>query len=199
MSKAAKRILRRGILQKLEGLGPHDVKIQSRSIYEQLKQNPRFVSAGSVGLYMSTTNEADTTEAIKLCFQNKKLVFLPKCVEDPLTSSKYMEMLKVESIEEVLALKPAGPYGLKEPTSGENVMTSGVLDVLILPGVGFTEFGSRIGHGAGYYDKFLSQFHRDFGKVPFLIGLALTEQIVEEVPLEEHDWKLDLVIYPRRS
>lgn len=79
-----------------------------------------------------------------------------------------------------------------------------------MPGVAFTRQGGRLGHGMGYYDKFL---HEHFNKNPhrntdspqsiadkiaakktILLGLALKEQIVDEVPLDETDVLLDDIV-----
>lgn len=76
------------------------------------------------------------------------------------------------------------------------------LDLIILPGVAFTPCGNRLGHGMGYYDKFLTRFFEKHtkvqtsGKETMLIGLAFTQQIVDikELPMESHDYKLDLVV-----
>lgn len=67
-----------------------------------------------------------------------------------------------------------------------------------MPGVAFTKNGDRLGHGMGYYDKYL---HSYFNRFPnnnqhqtVLIGLAFREQIVEILPIDENDWKLDIVL-----
>lgn len=67
-----------------------------------------------------------------------------------------------------------------------------------MPGVAFTHNGDRLGHGMGYYDKYL---HAYFNRFPnsnqhrtVLIGLAFREQIVDNLPIDENDWKLDIVL-----
>lgn len=58
--------------------------------------------------------------------------------------------------------------------------------------------GDRIGHGMGYYDKYLSEyFHKhpnNFTHKTLLIGLAFQEQIVDDLPTDETDWNLDSII-----
>jgi 5-formyltetrahydrofolate cyclo-ligase len=70
--------------------------------------------------------------------------------------------------------------------------------MILLPGVAFTQKGDRLGHGMGYYDKFLSEY---FGKYPnssdhktHLIGLAFQQQILTDIPTDDNDYKLDLVL-----
>lgn len=69
--------------------------------------------------------------------------------------------------------------------------------MVVAPGVAFTKNGGRLGHGKGYYDSFfkkLTELQKD--RQAFKVGLALKEQIVDDVPLSEHDVLLDLVVYP---
>lgn len=88
--------------------------------------------------------------------------------------------------------------------------SSGGLDLILMPGVAFTQNGGRCGHGMGYYDKFLQEHfnknpHRQRDpsqsieqkltqKETVLLGLALNEQIVDEVPLDATDVLLDGVV-----
>lgn len=67
---------------------------------------------------------------------------------------------------------------------------------MITPGVAFTKAGGRLGHGKGYYDTFFNKLNAVQEKSAFKVGLAFREQVLDEVPLSEHDVKLDLVLYP---
>ena len=73
---------------------------------------------------------------------------------------------------------------------------AGGLDLILVPGVAFTREGGRCGHGMGYYDKFL---HRLFATgctrdQVSLVGLCFKEQLVESLPLDDHDVLLNQVI-----
>lgn len=71
----------------------------------------------------------------------------------------------------------------------------GGLDLVIVPGVAFTSNGGRLGHGKGYYDSFLHLLTKEQAHKPTTVALAFKEQIVEEVPLHEHDVKIDYILY----
>jgi 5-formyltetrahydrofolate cyclo-ligase len=68
-----------------------------------------------------------------------------------------------------------------------------LIDLVIVPGLGFTPSGFRIGRGMGFYDRFLAQ--RDF--IGLSCGLAFDEQIVEELPVLDHDMPLSMLVTDR--
>lgn len=68
-----------------------------------------------------------------------------------------------------------------------------------MPGVAFSRIGGRLGHGMGYYDKYLFNYFNRFpdrAKInkTFLIGLGFVDQIVDQLPLGPLDYPLDLVL-----
>lgn len=195
LAKAIKTQLRKSIKQRLHGVLAPSLATQSLLVLESLVAHPRFVNARSAALYMSMpTLELQTDALIKACFDLKKHVYLPRCVDRTPQRGHYLEMINVDTYEEVMALKPQGKYQIREPSTGIDVMDNGDLEIIIVPGVAFSRSGCRMGHGAGYYDEFLTRYVQKFGTRPYLIGVALSEQIVDEVPVEPHDWKMDSVI-----
>lgn len=195
LTKAIKTQLRKSIKLRLSNVLTQSLATQSLHVLESLKSHPRFVNARSAALYMSMPAlELQTDALIKACFDLNKNVYLPRCVEKTVHQRHYLEMIQVSSYTEVVALEPRGKYKLREPSTGADVMENGNLDLIIVPGVAFSRTGCRMGHGAGYYDEFLSRYLRKFGTRPYLIGVALSEQIEDEIPQEPHDWKIDTVI-----
>ncbi|KAG0681376.1 5,10-methenyltetrahydrofolate synthetase [Kluyveromyces marxianus] len=77
--------------------------------------------------------------------------------------------------------------------AGAGVETAG--QVILMPGVAFSKKnGARMGHGAGYYDDYITRHLHYTGKKPLLVGLALKEQLVDDVPVEEHDYTVDCLV-----
>lgn len=74
---------------------------------------------------------------------------------------------------------------------------SGGLDLIIVPGVAFTRDGKRLGHGGGYYDRYLQDYVKTTGRKPHLIAIAFNEQICKEIPTSELDHQVDLVLTER--
>ena len=83
----------------------------------------------------------------------------------------------------------SGTYGIIEPQGGEPCRV-GDIDVMVVPGVAFTNDGARLGRGKGYYDRYMSQ--PDFRA--YTIGVCFAHQIYDELPVEPHDCRIDRVI-----
>ncbi len=66
----------------------------------------------------------------------------------------------------------------------------GSIDVVIVPGVAFTEAGDRLGQGGGWYDRLLAEVRDDC----VAIGVAFDEQLVDELPTDEHARQVDVVV-----
>eukprot|EP01028_Stygiella_incarcerata_P011302 TRINITY_DN631_c0_g1_i3.p1 TRINITY_DN631_c0_g1~~TRINITY_DN631_c0_g1_i3.p1 ORF type:complete len:182 (+),score=43.74 TRINITY_DN631_c0_g1_i3:255-800(+) len=133
-------------------------------IIEELKKEPLFVESRRIGVYISTVMEADTTCLISdLLTSGEKTVFIPNVDGDQ------MDMLRVDDMDDY-AHFTLNRWGILEPPregieERENPFASEIpLDLLIVPAVAFTRDGHRLGHGKGYYDKFLEKYEKVFGK-----------------------------------
>ena len=86
-----------------------------------------------------------------------------------------------------------GPYGIREPDRANSVFVSPEeIDLVIAPCVGFDEQRCRLGHGAGYYDRFLP---RCTGAA--IIAAAFESQKLPAVVCEAHDLPMDTVVTER--
>jgi 5-formyltetrahydrofolate cyclo-ligase len=65
-----------------------------------------------------------------------------------------------------------------------------LLDVVVVPGLAFTSDGRRLGQGGGHYDRFLPRL-RDGCRT---VGTAFAEQLVDDLPTEDHDVRVELVV-----
>ena len=75
----------------------------------------------------------------------------------------------------------------------------GGLDLILMPGLGFTRSGDRLGRGKGYYDTYLEKYQKQFGKKPTTIALAFFEQICDTIPTTELDVPVDVVLFENKS
>jgi len=87
-----------------------------------------------------------------------------------------------------------GAYGILEPARSQIVpIEPNTIDLVIIPGIGFDKTGNRMGHGKGYYDRFLP-----LAKKAIRIGLCFEFQIKDQIPTEPSDQKVDYIITEER-
>lgn len=84
-----------------------------------------------------------------------------------------------------------GAWGLREPSLSLPEIPPQMLDVILCPGTAFTREGKRLGKGGGYYDRFLARLHP---KPPPCIGVTFAAFLLEEIPSEPHDVRMNLVV-----
>jgi 5-formyltetrahydrofolate cyclo-ligase len=79
---------------------------------------------------------------------------------------------------------------VREPSSAAELVPIEEIDVFVVPGLGFTRGGKRLGRGGGYYDFTLQAGPENSRRV----GLAFSEQMVDDLPTSENDVDMDLVV-----
>ena len=151
-------------------------KLQSAKILAALEAHPAFRAANTILLYHSLGDEVDTHTFIKK-WSSEKRILLPVVVGDDLE-------LRVYTGPEDLA---TGSYGIEEPT-GELFTDYAAIDFVAVPGVAFDHAGNRLGRGKGYYDRLLPRL------TAFKAGICFPFQLVEEVPAESFDIRMDTII-----
>ncbi|XP_003741135.1 probable 5-formyltetrahydrofolate cyclo-ligase [Galendromus occidentalis] len=110
-------------------------------------------------------------------------------------TSTFMEMIRLPSEREFDRLHLT-KWNIRQPppeVEWPEAIESGGLDIMICPGVAFTRRGHRLGHGMGYYDRYIARLSGS-AREPMLIGVAFDEQILEDIPCDETDVLLDKVI-----
>lgn len=161
--------------------------------------------ATAVCVYLAMPKgECDTTPLLDSLFAaGDKRVFVPRVEGD---SRHEMRMLHVPAAADLKSY-PRSKWGIPEPTDDqaatmEDGLASAAIDCVIVPGVAFDSRGLRMGQGKGFYDTWLtklSEARAARGLPPArTIGLALSENFVERVPVDAHDVPLDYVCLPDR-
>ena len=82
-----------------------------------------------------------------------------------------------------------GFKGIPEPQGGAEILPEAG-DIMLLPGLAFTLDGERLGYGGGYYDRYLAAL----AERPLCIGICFKEQLVESLPAEPTDQRVDLLL-----
>ncbi|MFN5191723.1 MAG: 5-formyltetrahydrofolate cyclo-ligase, partial [Burkholderiales bacterium] len=86
-------------------------------------------------------------------------------------------------------------WGIREPLASCAAVQLDIVDLLLVPGVAFDRRGHRLGYGKGYYDRLLPARR----PAALLAALAFDCQLVDEVPVSEHDVSIDLLITPSQQ
>ena len=176
-----KKRLRELLKQKRRILTKEQVAEQSAIILAHLEQLPSFVAAKAVLIYYPTHNEVDLLPLIKKYKREKTFLF-------PVVHRQSMDACPYEGN----AKMHRGQFNIPEPTTEPYKEP---IDLIILPGVGFDKHGNRLGQGGGYYDRFLAAGH----KQSVLVAVAYDFQLVEKVPTNRRDKKMDYIILPTKG
>jgi len=176
-----KPLIRRQLRQVLANMSDAERRAKSHAACALVAASPEFAQASSIMLYLSMPQELDTSPLALRCWQTGKTVVVPKVSWDQ------RRMLPVEITSLAVGLTTSG-LGVREPAQGVPFLVN-LIDLVIVPGLGFTASGHRIGRGMGFYDRFLAQ--SDF--VGLSCGLCFEEQIVEQLPVLDHDMPLSML------
>ncbi|AWB46821.1 5-formyltetrahydrofolate cyclo-ligase [Paenibacillus sp. CAA11] len=199
-----KKQLREEMIQLRAGISPERRSLQSAEAVRTCEMQvlaplrERLEASGqrlTVCTYVSFRDEPDTWPLILGCLQRGDRLLVPK-----IGSQRSLTLHEITGPED---LAP-GTWGILEPTAeipAYPVRGWADIDVAMIPGLAYDLRGGRIGFGGGYYDRFVEKLQalgQHEGKEPILAALAFEEQMIERVPMEDHDFQLDLVIMASR-
>lgn len=183
-TKELKKIIRREIKERKVAVSIEDRQQLSAKIQERLLEMEEVAQAGTILLYHSLPDEVDTGILLSRLSNRRggsKRVILPAVEGEYLLLKEY--------IPNEMA---AGYRDIAEPT-GEVCIDPSEIDLAIIPGVAFDSSCNRLGRGKGFYDRL----------IPYLsckkIGLGFDFQIVDNIPCEEFDRPLDMVLTQTRQ
>jgi 5-formyltetrahydrofolate cyclo-ligase len=177
-----KRSLRKTIREKLAAISPIVAHAKSMAACKRLLAQPEFVRAETIMAYLPLPDEVDITCIYLRGWQMDKTIAAPKLSWD----LRHMIPVKVTSLETGLTV---GLRGLREPSNGQPIPLE-MLDLVIVPALAFDRKGNRLGRGAGFYDRFLAS-PQYAGQT---VGIAFQEQLVDELPTQENDVPVHVLV-----
>ena len=181
-----KKEIRSTILKKRDSMLFSEVLEKSKRIKEQVFDMDEFKDAKNILFYVSYDNEVYTHEMIKESLEIKKQIVVPK------TDMKNHKILcsSLSQWDDLLV----GTYNILEPRQEcLNEVSLESIDLIVIPGIAFDYQGNRIGHGMGYYDRLLQKKIK-----AHCVGLAFEFQIVESIPIEHYDVKVEKIVTEKR-
>lgn len=158
---------------------------RSSTICQRFCSLPQYGNSSAVLVYMHFRDEVRTGALVTRLFEDGKQVVIPYCVGNEL------ELFRLADLKELAE----GTWGILEPkkelrSRAEKQVAPEELDLLAVPGVAFDRRGSRVGYGRGYFDRLLRQLRGD----AWSVGLAFECQLFDQVPMDEHDVPLDMIV-----
>lgn len=153
-----------------------DRLVRSVELWSRVGELPEFRAAATVMAFVGMGSEPDTDPLVARLRASGQRLLLPR-VEN--------RRLVVCDADGPMA---TSAFGVSEP-QGPAVDPS-IVEFVVVPGLAFTLAGARLGYGAGFYDRFLPTV----AGVPNA-GVCFTEQVVDELPVDEHDVLVDRVVH----
>ena len=177
-----KKKIRKDTLNLRRSLTKESVVLNSQRISDSIiKLN--LIKSKNTLLYMDFRNEVMTKQLIDYTINHFGSVLLPRVVDKELT------IHEIFSLDDLILSK----LGILEPNSSNQVDIS-TIDLILAPGVAFDENCYRLGYGGGFYDRLLSQKRKEVQ----VVALAFEIQIIDKVPTEPHDYKMDMIVTENR-
>ena len=177
--KFEKKKLRENIKEQIKHLSPDYLKKSDELIARHVISLPEYQQAQTIFSYVSKDSEVNTIPILQDALKKGKTVTVPKCIDKGV-----VEAFQITSLS---ALR-LGKYGILEP--GENCpkIEAKAIDLCIVPCLSCSTDGKRLGYGGGYYDRYLKK--GEFTK----IALCRSKLVSEDIPVDEHDVKMDKVV-----
>ena len=169
--------LRKKILKIREKVNKKNIQIDFNQLIKILKKEK--INNGTIGGYYPVNFEIDDLILLRKFEKNKFNISLPvirKNFKMDFYKWSFSDLLKVNK------------YGIPEPEIKKIVYP----DILLIPLVAFDKNLNRLGYGGGYYDRLIEKLSKK--KKIIKIGLALSVQKINKVPINVYDQKLDYIV-----
>ena len=176
---------RTAILKNLQALSPEQRRRKSTLASERLISCLKEIMGrfDTILSFLSMGSEIDTAGVNRWAREHAIRTAFPR-IEG---KAKEMVFRVADPADE--SLFELHPYGFLQPKGSQREVGTDHA-VIIVPGMGFTPDHRRLGRGGGYYDRYLSQH----GTAVLTVGFCFSEQLIDELPVEEHDWIVDMIL-----
>ncbi len=172
-----KKRIRFDIKHLKENLSIEEKEKAAKEVFAKIEAISEFNEAKTILIYWATPDELPTQDFIKK-WKDEKLIILPSIKGRKLKLKRYTS--DANMIQHTL--------GIWEPNLTETF--EGNIDLVVVPGVAFDTKKNRLGRGKGYYDRFFKK------KRTIKIGVGFDFQLINSVPVNSWDKRLDMIITP---
>lgn len=151
-----------------------------RDPWTEIHEIPGYRNSRNIAAFYPLKGEANIMPILEELALEGRLL-LPRCEGEGI-----MNFYKVNSLRKDLA---KGHFGIMEPREGLEKF-EGEIPIFLVPGTKFNWDGCRVGHGKGYYDRFLAKYPK-----AYKAGIATPAQISQDpLPQKETDIRMDVII-----
>ena len=177
-----KKIFRKECIAKRNGTPINEIISKSADISNKFLSSEQYKNAKKIFTYVNYGSEIVTKPIIENALQNGKETAVPYITKE----KGIMVFIKINSLDELLPNK----FKIPEPQYNEKNISVPTADtVVIVPLLAYNSEKYRIGYGGGYYDRYIQKYPR-----PLYIGFGMDFQETPNLPVEDFDKKLDLII-----
>ena len=182
----SKKQIRKLIISKRDNLDKDLKNVYDEKIKNNLINKDMFIKSQNIFIYVGFGSEINTSQYIEEFLSINKNILIPRTEIE----TKKMDAVKIHNLNDLQKDK----YGILEPKKSLPAFSKDKIDLVILPGVAFSESGDRIGYGGGYYDRYLKSLNNNIPKVALCYEFQIQNNLISEI----HDIKADYVITEER-
>ena len=180
-----KRALRLAMIARRLDVSREEAEAAARMAAAQLVTTLEFSEAPRIALYAATADELGTRPSFELARRAGKTCMFPR-----IRSGRRLSFHAIAAWHELRR----GRHGILEPEAAAPGLDLEPSDLVLVPGLAFDPAGQRLGRGGGYYD---ATFPPGAEGAPRLFGMAYEFQVVEAVPHDSHDRRMDAIVSER--
>ena len=170
--------IRDAIRERCKELSELDQRNHASSLERLCREAQLALNAKSVAVYLAIEDELNLDPTIEYLWSQAVRVLVPRITEETMRFATYRTDSHLRN----------NRFGIPEPPEEAEIGVDRFTAVLC-PGIAFTKSGDRLGRGGGYYDRFLAS-----SDCMLKIGVGHSCQLVEKLPVDDHDVKLDAVV-----
>ena len=189
-----KAALRCAVRERAAMLDPAELAASDRRIVDSVLSSSLWRRAESVFCYVSVGREPDTGAILCRALAEGKRLYVPKCLPGP---ERIMLAVRIASTEDLVPGTLGIPEPVFDPEHPRETIDAADLDLMLIPCVTADRQGNRLGHGAGYYDRFLAPLARRarHPRDPFPAAVCLCHAALlsDHVPADPMDIGMDFV------
>lgn len=161
-----------------------DINKHNKEIVSHISVSRMFLEGKIIMGYLAMDSEVNIDPVLQLAISSAKIVCVPRILDQ----EGHMEAVQLLSLKHV----EKDAFGIRTPKEPCEVINPSDIDLVLVPGEGFTPAGGRLGKGKGFYDRFLPSCTK-----AKTLGVGFEAQVVKELPLNGQDVKINYLVTER--